>query len=270
MRVNGRSLAVSAVLLGVLAPPQPARYRAAQLACAVYAEVIQSSVRGQSGETTVGDRVYRAGVVVVRARSRGDSLVVEAWYDSLSVVRTTEAGKETAETDGFVGGRYRGVLAADGRYQAVTIPFVPDELAAQVELASALDEFLPRLAPDGLQVGREWNDGHGFSIKRQDDTRDRPGLIEHYSWAETRRAGETVDAGDSVAVRLDQVIKERGDVAWSDKFGPLSWTRHLTVNARIPATGGIKHGIHSTVEQEISVIRRFDLESACGQPSTGN
>lgn len=270
MRVNGRSLAVSAVLLGVLVAPPPARYRAAQLVCAVYAEAIQSAVQGQSGDATVGDRVRRDGTVVIQARSGGDSLLVEAWYDSLSVVRTTSVGKETAETDGFVGGRYRGVLGADGQYQAVITPYVPDELAVQVELVSALDEFFPRLAPDGLQVGREWSDGHGFSIKRQDDARDRSGIIEHYTWTETRRAGETVAAGDSAAVRLDQVIKERGEVAWSDRFGPLSWSRHLTVNARIPATGGVRHSIHTTVEQEINVIRRFDLESACGQPSTGN
>ncbi len=263
LTVNGRGLAASAVLFSVLAPPPAARYTASQLGCAVYAEAVQTGVQQQSGTATVGDKLRRSGTVVVRGQARGDSLLIEAWYDTLAVVRETSSGRETAETDGFVGGRYRGVLSADGRYQSVKTPYVPDGLAAQVELRSALDEFFPRLPPAGLIVGREWTDGQGFLIKRQDDTRERIGLVEHYTWTDARRAGATLDAGDSLAVRLDQAIKEKGSLAWSGEFGPISWTRHLSINARIPATGGVKRGIHSTVEQDINVIRRFDLDVAC-------
>lgn len=266
-RISGRGLAASAVLL--LAQAGPARYRAGQLACAVFAETIQTAVQGQSGTATVGDKLRRTGTVVVRARASGDSLLVEAWYDSLAVLRQTAAGRETAETDGFVGGRYRGVLLPDGRFETQKAPFVPDDLAGQVDLASALDEFFPRLPTTELTVGRDWTDGNGFTIHRDRDSRDRAGPVAHYTWTDTRRAGQTLDAGDSLAVRLDQAIKERGDLAWSDRFGPLSWTRHLVINARIPATGGVKRIVRSTVEQDITVIRRFDLDSACG-PASGD
>ena len=259
---NGRGLAVSAVLLGVLGGP-PARYQATQFACAGFAEALQTTVQNQSGSATVGDRLHRSGTLMVRAAQGGDSLLIEAWYDSLEVVRETTSGRESAETDGFLGGRYRGVLGADGRYQSRKVPFVPDDLATQIDLEAALDEFFPRLPPEGLAVGREWKDGQGFSIRRQDDSRERVGIVAHYSWTDTRRAGETIPAGDTVSVRLDQLIKERGEMAWSDRFGPLSWIRHLTINARIPAIGGVRQGIHSVVVQDVSVIRRFDLESAC-------
>lgn len=262
---NGRGVLASAVLLLAAGSPPP-RYRALTLACAVFSEVSVAEVRGESGTAQVRDRVRRSGTLVTTAKEEEHGIALVAWYDSLALVRETEAGAERPDTDGFLGGRYRGVLSADGRYRQDKAPFVPDDLAAETSLETALDDFFPRLAPEPLEPGREWKDG-AFTIRRVNDTKDAVGLVEHYTWTDTRRIGTKVDAGDSLSVRLDQLVKEKGELAWSERLGPLQWTRHIAVSAHVPATGGVVRSVRSTVDQEISVIRRFDLKPAC-QPET--
>src|SRR5439155_20055617 len=85
---------------------------------------------GQRRQETVG----RFGRWSVRARDSASSIALEAWYDSLSVWREGPAGKSIPNTDGLLGGRYRGVLTSAGRYAVLARPFIPDEVAEVAEL----------------------------------------------------------------------------------------------------------------------------------------
>ena len=240
----------------------PPRYRAEQLRCAAFTETIRTSVRGMSGGATVQAKAGRDGLIVISLRDSSDTRLVEAWYDSLVVWREAEGAREEPETDGFVGGRYRGTLAGDGRYRAVRDPFVPDGLGEVADLAGAMDDFLPRLPAAPIAPGGQWADS-GYAVRRLPDRRDRSGPIERYQWKSTGRTGERYSTGDTTAVTLDQAIEEQGDLLWSATSGPLSWSRKIRITARIPATGGVRRSVRSLVEQEIAVVRRFDQNPSC-------
>jgi len=233
-------------------------YRPASLACAVFQETVRTTIRGVSGSAEVADRAGRFGLLVLNGRDSSGAIVLEAWYDSLEVWRESGGAREVPATDGVVGGRFRGLLQLDGRYQALKTPFVPDELAEVADVAAVMDDFLPRLAP-GLAPGQERSDPAGLVIRRLPDA----GTEQRYRWTFTRRRGDRYPATDSLAVTLDQLIRETGELTWSAERGPLGWTRQITVSARIPATGGVKRPIRSTVEQAVAVTRRLDLTSQC-------
>jgi len=258
--------ALLGALLWFLHPPEPpagARYLASQFRCAPFSETIQSSVRAESGTASVADKAGRVGLVFLTARDSTAGILVEAWYDSLAVWRETSLGREAPDTEGFLGGRFRGLLTGDGRYRSIKDPFVPDDVAQVADLASAMDEFLPRLPPIVLEVGRDWRDST-TTITRDPDVRQQGQLFQRYRWTSSARKGERYDITDSAAVILDQVVKEQGQLLFSPTLGPLSWSRAVTVAARVPATGGVKRVLHSTVEQRIDVVRRFDLAGQCG------
>lgn len=248
------------VLVGWVSSAAAQTYRPSALACAVFQESVTTSIRGTSGSAEVADRGGRFGVLVLNARDSSGVMVLEAWYDSLDVWRETAAGRESPETDGVVGGRFRGVLQAAGTYRPVKVPFIPDELAEVADLAAVMDDFLPLLPPTPLAVGQQWSDTTGLSIRRLPDG----ARTQRYRWTATRRRGDRYAASDSLSVTLDQVIKETGELEWSPALGPLRWTRRINVSARIPATGGVKRPVRSAVEQTVTVTRRPDLTSHCG------
>lgn len=257
----GRLGAVAAVVAAAWVG-EPAAYRGAQLRCAAFSETIRTFVRGASGTATVQTRAGRQGVVVVAARDSTAGTIVDVWYDSLVVWRESGGEREQPELDGFLGGRYRGLLAPDGGYSSIRDPFVPAEVAEVADLATAMDDFFPRLPPVELARGKTWSDS-GRTVRRLADRRDPSGPLARYEWTLSARRGERYPAADTLAVVLDQVIEERGELLWSDRFGPQSWTRRIVVTARIPATGGVRRSIRSVVEQEIDVVRRYDLDPNC-------
>ena len=251
---------VGLALVGWVSSAAAQTYRPSVLACAVFQEVVTTSIHGVSGSAEVADRGGRFGLVVVNGRDSSGMIVLEAWYDSLDVWRETGAGREAPETDGVVGGRFRGILMPDGTYQPVRAPFIPDDLANVADLAAVMDDFLPRLAPAPLARHQQLSDTTGFSIRRIPDA----DKTQQYRWTATRRRGDQYAATDSLSVTLNQLIQETGELSWSPERGPLRWTRQINVSARIPATGGVKRSIRSTVDQTVTVTRRADLTSHCG------
>lgn len=253
-------LAAAALLsLGAGRQPAPTRYTSGPLACAGFVESVRTRIRGESGTALVEDKAGRDGLLMVKATAVGDSLGIEAWYDSLAVWRATDAGRESPDVEGFLGGRYRGVLSPTGRYRPTAVPFVPDEVADVADLASVIGEFFPRIPTVELAPGREVVDSAGWKIRRLNDRRDGTEIVRRFEWNGTRRVGDSTAVADSLSVVIDQNIREAGELAWSARYGPLGWTRHLIINARIPARGGVKRGITSVIEQDITVNRRFEL-----------
>ncbi len=238
------------------------RYRSAHLRCAGFAETVRTRIRGESGGATVADQAGRDGLLVVRARDSIDGLAIEAWYDSLAVWRATDTGRESPDVEGFLGGRYRGWLSLTGEYRGRAVPFVPEEVGDVADLSPVMKEFFPLLPPIDLAVGREWRDPTGLEIRRVADQRDVTGreTIRRYQWNGVRRVADRTEVTDSLAVTVDQLIRERGELQWSMAMGPLSWTRHLVITARIPARGGVRQTVTSMIEQDVTVVRRFDLE----------
>ena len=72
-------------------------------------------------------------------------MAVEAWLDPLSLVRRSPEAAITPDTDGLIGGRYRGSLSRSGVYSSKVRPFVPDEIAEIADMGGALDDFFPPL-----------------------------------------------------------------------------------------------------------------------------
>lgn len=244
---------MAAVAAALPAQQQP-RYAAADLACAVFKEQVRSTIRSRSGRAETGDRAGRDGLLVVRSVDSAGMLLVEAWYDSLAVWRETAAGTEHADTDGFVGGRYRGRLQPDGRFEAVVHPFVPDQLATLADLRRALDDFFPPLPPAPLARGSVWT-GPALEIRRLDDAHQGGVAVERFRWTRAGVREEPVAAGDSL-VTVRQETRERGDLSWSAAHGPLAWERRIRVDARVPERQGVLRAMTSTIEQEVRVTRR--------------
>lgn len=261
--VAGWGAAIGATLGEV--PPQlvAAKYAAAHLACAEFAETVRTRIRGESGTATVVDKAGRDGLLVVRARDSTGGLAIDAWYHSLAVWRATDTGRESPDVEGLLGGRYRGLLRPTGEYRGRAIPFIPEDVGDVADLSPVMDEFFPMLPSIELTVGREWSDTTGLKIRRLTDQREEGGreTVRRYQWNAVRRAANHTEVADSLSVTVDQLIRERGELRWSVLLGPLSWTRHLVINARIPARGGVRQPVTSTIEQDVSVVRRFDLES---------
>ena len=120
---------------------QTPRYAASQLHCARFRETARSEVETEMARGGVDAVLERDGIWSFRARDTSGGVALEGWYDSLAL-RRRSAGQEVAvDTDGLIGGRYRGLLAADGRYTEHAVPFVPDEVA---ELARSVQAALAR------------------------------------------------------------------------------------------------------------------------------
>src|ERR1700741_962526 len=150
---------------------QPLRYAAAQLECARFRESSRSEgttyVAGHTRRGTVGlDGEWRFRA----APASGDSVHLEGWLDTLALWRRAEQDSLEPDTDGIIGGRYRGLLSPGGRYRRETAPVVPDPLLEVANLARALDDLFPRLPPRLPAVGATWSDGAGLEIRRLSDS----------------------------------------------------------------------------------------------------
>ena len=250
---------VLTAIAGVAArPPGPERvprYAPPQLECARFRERSRSNL-----ETYVGGRARTEtfgldGQLRFRATpGRADSLHLEAWFDTLSIWRRAPEGALEPETDAVLGGRYRGVLSADGRYRADARPFIPDEVAEVADLSRALDDLLPRLPPRVLAVGATWADGAGLEIRRLGDS---SGVDSVYRFRLTlqRETREGALQGDSVPLRLRQSTREDGTFTWHASRGLLRRERHITVETYVPVEPRVRRPVRSRVEQNVTLER---------------
>jgi hypothetical protein len=216
----------------------------------------------------VEDRAGRDGVLVVRADDSAGVVVIEAWYDSLEVWRETAGGTERADTDGFVGGRYRGAISPAGAYRPLAAPFVPDDLAALTNLAAAFDDFLPRLPAAALDEGGRWSDGRGAEFRRHADRREAGEPVQRFRWTLKRSEQAPLLADDSLRATVTQETSETGELSWTPRLGPFAWYRRIEVEATVPPRGGVTQPFLSTVLQEVWVTRAPG-HPACPQPGEG-
>jgi hypothetical protein len=228
-------LAGSLLLAGQAAPP---RYSQQILGCAAFQEQVRSEIRTQSGGVLREEHAGRDGILVLRSTYHGDTLLVEAWYDTLSLWREGPEGRVTPDTDGLLGGRWRGVLSGTGQFTGLATPFIPDEVAEIAELRGVLNDFLPPLPATPLSDGQS------------------------HVWTKSAATDTVALFQDWLEVPMHQTSKERSSLVWDSRRGPVRWERTLTLTVRVASLGAVRRGRTSVITQQIRVSR-LDLADAC-------
>jgi hypothetical protein len=196
-------------------------------------------------------------VLILRGQpAAGDTVRLEAWYDSLAVRRSNREGSLEPDTDGMIGGRYRGRLTADGGYLSDARPFVPDGVAEVVDLSHALDQLFPRLPPRGLRVGASWRDPAGLEISRlSDSVADGRDTLLRFRARQARTVDSIQARGDTAPIPAKQTIREEETFAWHVKRGLVRTDRRVVVDTDIPGGGTVGRHVQSRVEQRITLER---------------
>ena len=205
------------------------------------------------------ERGNRLGRLIFSVQPGDGPMPFEAWYDSLEISHDGRSGLVRPDTDGLIGGRWRGTIAPHGEVVLEDRPFMPPELLAVSDLSDALLDFLPPLPVAALRTGGRWTDSLGLVVERLKDSAANDGTVERYRWRISTEGG--TQPLDSTA-RLRQTIRDEGVLAWSRQRGPLTWHREIEVEARIDATRGPRSPVQSRVTQEVSV-RRLDESRHC-------
>ncbi len=241
--------------------PSPPAYSAAQLHCSRFAETSRSEIETETARGSVKAAADRDGVWSFRARDSTGVVVLEGWYDSLSLRRRTAESEVSADTDGLIGGRYRGLLGPSGSYVEVAHPFFPDEVAEVADLSGVAQDLFPPLPPGPLGRGESWKDS-ALELSRLPDTVVAGRPLLHFRLETRGETREAVPRGDTVPIPVRQTTVEQGDIFWSPTFGLVRRTRDITVEATIPSGGRIRQPVRSRVVQRVE-LTRLPSQPAC-------
>jgi hypothetical protein len=196
----------------------------------------------------------RQGIWSFRARDSSGGVVLEGWYDSLALRRRTAESEVSADTDGLIGGRYRGLLGPAGGYAEIARPFVPDEVAEVADLSGVAQDLFPPLPPEPLGRGESWKDA-GLELSRVPDTVVARLSLLHFRLEARGETREAVPRGDTVPIPVRQTTVEEGDIFWSPTTGLVRRTRDITTEATIPSGGRIPQPVRSRVVQHVELTR---------------
>jgi hypothetical protein len=249
------------------APPPGAaefRYDPSQLDCATLVERSRGRLFAQTGTRQRRETLSRDGILRLRARPGPTGIALEAWYDSLALSRDTPEGRLQPDSDGLLGGRYRGTLTPAGQYAAEARPFVPDEVAEVAEKGGVLDDLLPPLPPRALAVGERWADSAGLELRRLPDSLENGRTILRLALRSRTQADRATVRGDTTAIAAHQVTVEDGRLDWDPKRGLLRRVRHIVVETSVPAAGPVRQPLRSRLEQDVRVSR---VAGSCGAVS---
>jgi hypothetical protein len=231
------------------------RYTAKQLDCARFLESGESSIQTETGGRRRQQTSERRAVWQFRASPSKEEIALEGWMDSLAVSRRSAETTISPDTDGLLGGRYRGSLSATGAYSSQVRPYVPDEVAEVAGMATALDDFFPPLPTRQLSPGGTWSDSQGLTIRRLSDSVLSGLPLFRF---ELNRKDETRVAprpGDTLALPLRQLSEEQGTFVWHPLLGLVRRDRRIVVQTAVPASRTVRRPVRSRVEQRISVTR---------------
>jgi hypothetical protein len=194
-------------------------------------------------------------------------LSLEAWLDTLAITRRSEETAISPDTDGLIGGRYRGRLGSTGSYTADVHPFVPDEVAEVAGMATALDDFFPRIPSRSLRVGEVWSDSFGLTIKRLPDSVSSGVALLRFDLRKQDKSRTGVSARDTL--ELKQESNEVGQFVWHPQRGLLRSQRSIVVETTVPPSRSVRQAVRSKVEQRLTLIRTSDgrRQTLCGSPA---
>lgn len=232
----------------------PPRYAAAQLDCARFLESTRSDIHTEAGGRVRDATAGRDGVWSFRATDTAAGISLEGWYDSLTAWQRSGGATVAPDTDGLIGGRFRGSLGPTGRYHVEVRPFVPDEVTEVVDAAAALDDLFPPLPGRRLEPGQSWRDSTGVEITRlADRVSDR--RVQRFALRLRREARQDTLRGDTVPLPLRQTTVEEGEFVWDPVAGLLQRSRELTVETSISAGSRVRQAVRSRVTQQLSLTR---------------
>ena len=242
-------------------------YNAHQLNCARFLETSESRILTEAGGRTRRQTSARRGSWQFRAAPSDTHLSVEAWLDSLTIIRRSEETAISPDTDGLLGGRYRGRLSSTGLYTTEVHPFVPDEVAEIAGMATALDDFFPRVPPRSLRVGEVWADSLGLTIKRLPDSVSSGVALQRFDLRKREKSRSGASALDTM--KLEQESNEVGQFVWHPQLGLLRRQRSIVVETTVPPNRSVRQAVRSKVEQRVELIRTSGPggQTLCGSPS---
>ncbi|MFN8652444.1 MAG: hypothetical protein U0133_11110 [Gemmatimonadales bacterium] len=256
---------VSALLLvppGRVPGPEPLRYAPLMLDCARYRVEVDSKITIVAGRQLTRETSRRDGIMVLRATAADSLIKLEAWFDSLSLWREGEGGRLGPDTDGLIGGRYRGLLTSLGGFTATDTPFIPDEVREVAELEGALGDLLPQLPAVPLRLGAGWKDDFGTVISRAEDGRENGQRVERYRLIRRGSREEKRLLPDSTEVSATKNENESGIFSWSPELGLVRWEREVHDEVRVPKGGLVKQPFTTGIVQQVRVTR---VGGGCGE-----
>jgi len=236
-------------------------YTPRQLQCARFQEVSESAIQTETGGKIRNQTSERRGYWKFRATRWGDAIALEGWLDSLALSLKSPEVTIRPDTDGLLGGRYRGVLSPGGAYTGEEQPFVPDEVAEVAGMATALDDFFPSLPAAPVEVGKSWNDSAGLTIRRLPDSALSGLPLFRFTLERTSEVRVPPKRGDSLSVPHRQVSEESGMFVWHPTLGLVRRDRRIVVQTSVPASRVVRQPVRAKVEQRIVVTR--DLRGGC-------
>ena len=231
------------------------RYSAPQLNCAQFLETAESDIQTETSGRILQQTAGRRGVWQFRATQAVEGMSLEGWLDSLSLWRKSRETTIRPDTDGLLGGRYRGALSGSGHYLSQARPFVPDEVAEVAGMGTALDDFFPPLPPQLLRPGQAWSDSAGVTLRRMADSGISGVPLYRFQLDVRREARSNPIPKDTASLRLRQVSRESGTFVWHPLLGLLRRDRRIVVETSVPAGRSIRQPVRSRIEQRITVRR---------------
>jgi hypothetical protein len=251
-------LALPVPLLAQARDPVPA-YSAAQLQCAQFLETSHTTIATQSGRQDRAQTAGRRGVWQFRAAPANGAIALEGWLDTLVLWRRSPETTIRPDTDGLIGGRYRGSLSRAGRYVRRVQPFVPDEVAEVAGMSTALDDFFPPLPPRALPTGQAWTDSSGVRIQRLPDSALSGVPLYRFSLEARRETRSAPVKPDTTPLQLHQVSVERGTFVWHPTLGLVRRERNIVVETTVPPGPTVRQPVRSRIEQRISLVRSLNV-----------
>lgn len=231
------------------------RYDARHLDCARYLETAESDILTQSGGRKREQTSGRRGVWRFRAKPADGDVALEAWLDSLSLWRRSAETTLRPDTDGLIGGRYRGILTGGGVYSSRVQPFVPDEVAEVAGMATAVDDFFPPLPLRQLRPGEEWRDSLGLRIRRLPDSALSGVALHRFALESIRESRSAATERDTVPLQLHQLAREQGTFVWHPLLGLIGRDRTVVVETSVPSSRSVGPAVRSRIEQRIRLRR---------------
>jgi hypothetical protein len=243
-------------------------YSASQFNCARFRETAATKILTQSGGRGREQTAGRKGVWQFRAASSGDQIALEGWLDSLALWRRSAESTISPDTDGLLGGRYRGHLSRAGVYSSQARPFVPEEVGEVAGMGTALDDFFPPLPQRPLQPGEAWTDSLGVTIRRLPDSA-LSGVSLYRFAVESRRASRSAAVeGDTLHLKLRQLSQESGTFVWHPHLGLVRRERQIVIETTVPAGRAVRQPVRAKIEQRITVQRDLhfqpEIAGRCG------
>jgi hypothetical protein len=263
--LNGHKASLALFLFGgwadLTAQGEPAavRYSSAQINCARFLETAESDIQTQTSGRIREQTAGRMGVWQFRARPAVDALALEGWLDSLVLWRRSKETTIRPDTDGLLGGRYRGTLSPAGTYLSQVRPFVPDEIAEVAGMATALDDFFPPLPPRPLRPGEAWRDSSSVTLRRMADSGLSGVPLYRFELEVRRETRRAPVVGDTTMLSLRQVSQERGTFVWHPLLGLVRRERTIVVTTNVPASRTVRQPVHSRITQRITVVRDLSV-----------